>query len=67
MGESKAGFFSFLKNNIIYLSLAVLVLHCCMGFPLVAEIRGYSLLLVCGLLIAVAFLVVEQGSRTQGQ
>ena len=30
-----------LKNNFIYL-LALLSLHCCVGFTLVAERRGYS-------------------------
>ena len=34
---------SFLKkNNFIYLFLAVLDLHCCMNFSLVAGSRGYS-------------------------
>ena len=49
-----------LKNNFIYLSLAVLGLavH---GFSLVAATRGYSLALVHGLLIAVAYLAVEHG------
>ena len=44
----------------IYLSLAVLGLavH---GFSLVAATRGYSLALVHGLLIAVAYLAVEHG------
>ena len=32
-----------------------------MAFPLVAEIGGCSLGLVCGLLIVVAFLVAENG------
>ena len=36
----------------MYLFLAVLGLHCCAGFSLVA---------VCGLLIVVAFLVAEYG------
>ena len=31
-----------LKNNLIYLLLAVLGLHCCTSFSLVAESRGYS-------------------------
>ena len=31
---------------IIYLFLSVLDLHCCMGFSLVAESRGYSLVVV---------------------
>ena len=33
----------------------------CMGFSLVAESRGYSLVAVRGLLIVVASLVVEHG------
>ena len=32
-----------------------------MGFSLVAESRGYSLVELCGLLTVVAFLVVEYG------
>ena len=39
--------------------LAVLGLCCCMGFSLVASSRSYSLVVVCGLLIAVASLVAE--------
>ena len=38
----------------IYLFLATLGLHCCAGFPLVLESRGYSLVAACGLLIVVA-------------
>ena len=37
----------------------MLGLHCCSGFSLIAESRGYSLGAMCGLLIAVASLVVE--------
>ena len=37
----------------------MLGLHCCLGFSLVAESRGYSPVAVCGLLIAAASLVVE--------
>ena len=40
-------------------NLAALSLRCCMGFSLVGEDRGYSLVVVCRLLIAVASLVVE--------
>ena len=47
---------------IHFFFLAVLVLCCCMGFSLVVESRGYSLLVVSGLLIEVASLVVELGS-----
>ena len=44
--------------------LAVLGLHCCTGFSLVAGSRSYSLVVVCRFLIAVASLVVEH--RIQG-
>ena len=45
---------SFLKLFIyfIYSLLAVLGLHCCAGFCLVAESRGHSLVAVCRLLLA---------------
>ena len=43
-----------LKNNLIYLFLAVLGFHCCVGFSLVAMSKGYFLVVVCGLLIAAA-------------
>ena len=43
----------------LFLFWAVLGLHCCMGFPLDVASRGYSLVMVCWLLIAVASLVVE--------
>ena len=46
-----------LKNNFIYLSLAVLGLRCSVAFSLVVGSRGYSLVVVCGLLIAVTSLV----------
>ena len=59
-----------LKNNFIYLFMAVLGLCCCTGFffffPFV-ENGGYSLVAMSGLLIEVAFLVAEQrrrGART---
>ena len=42
--------------------LAVLGLHCCVGFSLVVECRGYSLV-VHRLLIAVASLIAENSSR----
>ena len=55
-------FYSFFKNNFIYLLLAVLVLHCCIGFSLVVESRGYSLGEVySGLLTVVASPVAEHG------
>ena len=46
-----------LKNSFIYLSLAVLGLRCSVAFSLVVGSRGYSLVVVCGLLIAVTSLV----------
>ena len=49
-------FIDFLKINLF---LAVLGLHCCAGFCLVAGSKGYSLAVVHGLLTAVAFLIVE--------
>ena len=42
--------------------LAALVLHCCLcGLSVLAAGGGYSLVVVHGLLIAVASLVAEQG------
>ena len=48
-------------NNFInlHLFLAVLSLHCCAGFPVVAASRGYSLVALHGLLSAVVSLAVE--------
>ena len=43
----------------MYLFLAVLGLHCCTGFSLVALNWGYSLVAVCRLLIAVTSFVAE--------
>ena len=43
----------------IYLVMAVLCLHCCEGSSLVVVSRGYSLVVVCRLLITVASLAVE--------
>ena len=43
----------------IHLFMAVLGLHCCVGFSLVAARRNYSLVSVSRLLTAVASLVVE--------
>ena len=51
---------SFLKNNFMYLFLAVLGLRCCAGFFLVAESLEHSLGVVQGLLNAVDCLVAEQ-------
>ena len=45
----------------IYLFLAVLGLHCCVGFSLVVAGRGYSLVTVLGFLFVVACLVGEHG------
>ena len=39
----------------------MLGLRCCFGLSLVAESRGYSLVAVQGILIAVASLVVKLG------
>ena len=47
----------------VYLFMALLGLHCCLGFSLVVESRGYSLVAVHGLLIAVTSVVLERGSR----
>ena len=41
------------------LVLAVLGLHCCVGFSLVAVSRGYSVVAECELLIEVTSLVAE--------
>ena len=46
--------------------LAVLGLHCCMGFSLVAVSRGNSLVVIHGLLTAVAFLVAEHRLQACG-
>ena len=45
----------------LYLFLAVLGFHCCLGFFLVAVSRGNSPVVVCSLLIAVASLVAAHG------
>ena len=45
----------------LFLFLVVLGLCCCVGFSLVAANGGYSLVVMCGLLIVVASLVVEHG------
>ena len=49
----------FIYYNCVRLFLAVLGLHCCMGFSLVAVSRGYSRFSMCGLISVVSF--VEQG------
>ena len=43
----------------MYLFLDVLGLHCCTGFSLVAVSKGYTPVVVHGLLTAMASLVVE--------
>ena len=48
-------------SAFVCLFLAVLGLHCCVGFSLVAASGGYSLNAVRGLLIAEASLVMERG------
>ena len=53
-------YFAFFFKNFIYVFLTVLGLHCCWDFSLVAASWGYSLV-VCGLIIAVASLVVVHG------
>ena len=50
--------FTFKKYLFI---LAVLGLHCCVGFSSVAVSRGCSLVAVCGFLIVVASLVAKYG------
>ena len=45
----------------MYLFMAVVSLLLHTGFPLVAASGGYSLVAVCGLLMAVASLVGEHG------
>ena len=52
------------KKKIIYLFLTVLDLCCYMDFSLVAMSRGYPLVAMCGLLIAMASLV--GGARAPG-
>ena len=49
-------YFLFLKN--LFLFLAVLGLRCCAGFSL---LEGYSLDVLCGLLIVAVSLVAEHG------
>ena len=54
--------FVFFKNNFhICLFLAVLVLHCSVGFSQIAARRGSSLVAVCRVLNGVASLVAEHG------
>ena len=48
-------------SNFIPLFLALLSLHCYMDFSLLTVSGGYSLVVVCRLLIVVAPLVAEHG------
>ena len=48
-------------KNVLFILGAALVLSCCTGFSLVAASRGYSLVAVLGLLIAVASPIAEDG------
>ena len=57
---------SFLKNDLIYIFVAVLGLHCCTGFSLVAARGGYYLVVTSRLLIAAASLVVEHRLSSWG-
>ena len=58
--------FLFLKSFFIFLFLAVLGLHCYMGFSLVASGGGYSLAVVASLLTAVASLDAEHRLEAGG-
>ena len=51
--------FFFLIVLFIYIFLAVLGLHCCLGFSLLVTSGSYSSVAVCGLLIVVASLAAE--------
>ena len=46
-------------NNFVYLFLAVIGLHCCSSFSLVAKSGSCFQVVMSGLLVAVAVLVVE--------
>ena len=52
---------TFFKNNFIYLFLfwAVLGLRCYLGFSLVVESGGYSLVVVCRLTVVGSLVVVR--------
>ena len=58
-------FVLFFKYNFIYLFLALLALHCCSGFSLVAESGVYSPFVMRGLLIVVTSLVGHEFQGTQ--
>ena len=53
-------------NIILFIYLAVLGLHCCPGFSLVAASGGCSLAVVPGLLIWWRLLLWSTGSRALG-
>ena len=53
----------FKKISILFFFLAVLGLHCCIGFSLVALWGGYSLVAALGLLIVEHELEWSTGSR----
>ena len=57
--ESTESFF--FLYNFIYIFFGCAGLHCSTGFSLAMVSGGYSLALVCRLLIVVAFLVAEHG------
>ena len=44
----------------------MLGLHCSVGFSLVVMSGGYSLVVVCGLLIMVASFIAEHGPQGEG-
>ena len=58
-------FVLFFKYNFIYLFLALLALHCCSGFSLVAESGVYSPFVMQGLLTVVTSLVGHEFQGTQ--
>ena len=58
--------FFLIQFFFIYLFLAKPGLPCYKGFSLVVESRGYAQALLGGLLIVVASLAVQQGSRVHG-
>ena len=55
-----------LASNVIYLFLAVLGLHCCVGFSLVVASRSYSLVACSGFSPQWLHLSRSTGSRAHG-
>ena len=51
----------YLKLLLYFIFLAMLCLHCCVGYSLAVVSKGCSAVVACGLLVAVASLVVERG------